>query len=114
MRSVDIYGLIIITLLVGGLLTFLGWIIKSQNAGDMLNGFDAKKYDKDTVSRIVGRDMFNTGILVIFVGGIGLFLTSKFYNYITFAQIAIVILGIIKSMYDMDKKCTIKKDWNIK
>ena len=30
MRSVDIYGLIIITLLVGGLLTFLGWIIKSQ------------------------------------------------------------------------------------
>lgn len=109
MRSVDIYGLIIITLLVGGLLTFLGWIIKSQNAGDMLNGFDAKKYDKNTVSRIVGGDMFNTGILVILVGGIGLFLTSKFYNYITFAQIGIVILGIIKSMYDMDKKCRIKK-----
>ena len=76
----------------------------------MLNGFDAKKYDESTVSRIVGRDMFNTGILVIFVGGIGLFLTSKFYNYITFAQIGIVILGVIKSLYDMDKKCTIKKD----
>lgn len=109
MRNVDIYGLITITLLVGGLLTFLGWIIKSQNAGDMLNGFDSKKYDKDTVSRIVGVDMFNTGILVIFIGSIGLFLTSKFYNYIAFAQISIVILGVIKSMYDMDKKCRIKK-----
>lgn len=42
MRNVDIYGLIIITMLMGGLFTFLGWVIKSQNAGDMLNGFDEK------------------------------------------------------------------------
>lgn len=109
MRNVDIYGIIIITLLMGGLFTFLGWVIKSQNAGDMLNGFDAKKYNKDKVSRIVGGDMLHTGLLVIFVGVIGVFLSSKFYNYITFAQVGIVVLGIIKSMYDMDKKCRIKK-----
>ena len=42
MKNVDIYGLIIITIFIGGFSTFLGWIIKSQNAGDMLNGFDAK------------------------------------------------------------------------
>ena len=40
MLDIDIYGLIIITFLMGGFLTFLGWVIKSQNAGDMLNGFD--------------------------------------------------------------------------
>ncbi|MDI9218582.1 DUF3784 domain-containing protein [Clostridium tertium] len=109
MKNVDIYGLIIITLLEGGLFTFLGWVIKSQNAGDMLNGFDAKKYDKDKVSKIVGKDMLNTGLLVIFGGAVGVFLNSKLYNYITFIQNGIVILGIIKSMYDMDKKCRIKK-----
>ena len=42
MRNVDIYGLIIITMLMGGLFTFLEWVIKSQNAGDMLNAFDEK------------------------------------------------------------------------
>lgn len=83
MRNVDIYGLIIITMLMGGLFTFLGWVIKSQNAGDMLNGFDEKKYDKDKVSRIVGGDMLSTGLLIMLVGSIGIFLSSKFYNYIT-------------------------------
>ena len=109
MRNVDIYGLVMITLFIGGFFIFLGWVIKSQNAGDMLNGFDAKKYDKDRVSRIVGGDMLYTGLLVIFVGVVAIFLSNKFYNYITFAQVGIVILGIIKSMYDMDKKCRIKK-----
>lgn len=109
MRNVDIYGLIIITMFMGGLFSFLGWIIKSQNAGDMLNGFDAKIYDKDTVSKIVGGDMLNTGLLIILVGIIGIFLSSKFYNYITFVQVGIVVLGVIKIIYDMDKKCRIKK-----
>lgn len=109
MRNVDIFGLIIITMLMGGLFTFLGWVIKSQNAGDMLNGFDAKKYDKDKVSRIVGGDMLNTGLLIILVGVIGIFLDNKFYNYIPFVQVGIVALGVIKSMYEMDKKCRIKK-----
>lgn len=109
MRNVDIYGLVMITLLMGGFFTFLGWVIKSQNAGDMLNGFDAKKYDKDKVSRVVGGDMLNTGLLVIFVGIVGIFLSSKFYNYISFSQAGIFVLGIIKIMYDTDKKCRIKK-----
>lgn len=109
MRNVDIYGLIIITMLMGGLFTFLGWVIKSQSAGDMLNGFDAKKYDKDKVSKIVGEDMLSTGLLIIILGGIGIFLSSKFYNYITFLQVGIVVLGIIKSIYEMEKKCRIKK-----
>lgn len=105
MKNIDIYGLIISTLLIGGMFTGLGWIIKSQNAGDMLNGFDEKKYYKDKVSKIVGRDIFYTGILIIFIGILGIFLNSKFYNYIGFTQCGIFIIGIVKSMYDMDKKC---------
>ena len=109
MRNVDIYGLIIVTSFMGGLLTFLGWVMKSQNAGDMINGFDARKYNKDKVSKIVGKDMLSTGILIILVGIIGFFFSSKMYNYITFVQIGLFIAGIIKSVYDMEKKCR-KKD----
>lgn len=46
MKNIDIYDLIISTLLIGGMFTGLGWIIKSQNAGDMLNGFDEKNITK--------------------------------------------------------------------
>lgn len=105
MKNIDIYGLIIITGLIGGMLTGLGWIIKSQNAGDMLNGFDDKKYYKDKVSKIVGSDMFYTGILIIFIGALGILLNSKFYNFMAFIQITIFIIGIVKSMYDMETKC---------
>jgi len=86
----------------------------SQNAGDMLNGFDARKYDKDKVSRIVGGDMLYTGLLVILIGVVGIFLNNKFYDYIIFAQVGFVIIGIIKSMYDMDKKCRISTPINYK
>ena len=109
MRNVDIYGLIMVTSFMGGLLTFLGWVMKSQNAGDMINGFDARKYNKDKVSKIVGEDMLSTGILIILLGIIGIFFGSKIYNYITYGQIGIFIAGIIKSSYDMEKKCR-KKD----
>lgn len=109
MKNVDVYGLIILTMLIGGLFTFLGWVIKSQNAGDMLNGFDPKKYDKDKVSKIVGGDMLNTGLLIIFLGIVGVLLGSKFYNYIASAQGGIAVLSSINSMYKMDKKCRIKK-----
>lgn len=105
MKNIDIYGLIIITMLIGGMFTGLGWIIKSQNAGDMLNGFDDKKYYKDKVSKIVGSDMFYTGILIIFIGALGILLNSKFYNFMAFIQITIFIIGIVKSMYDMETKC---------
>lgn len=109
MRDVDIYGLIIITFLMGGFLTFLGWVIKSQNAGDMLNGFDEKKYDKDKVSRIVGGNILYTGLIIIILGVIGIFLNSKYYNYVPYAQTFVMVVGVIKWMYEMEKNCKIKR-----
>ena len=64
-----------------------------------------KKYYKDKVSKIVGSDMFYTGILIIFIGALGILLNSKFYNFMAFIQITIFIIGIVKSMYDMETKC---------
>lgn len=109
MNNVDIYGLVMLTVFSGGFLTFLGWVMKSQNAGDMLNGFDAKKYDKDKVSKIVGKTFLNSGLLIILVGIIGLFLNSKYYNYVSSVQSAILLIGIAKGMYEMYTKCKIKK-----
>ena len=57
--------------------------------------------------------MLSTGLLIMLIGSIGIFLSSKFYNYITFVQIGIVVLGIIKSMYEMDKKCRMKNSYTI-
>ncbi|GEM_PF-2561815 len=34
---------LVITLLLGGMFSFLGWVIKSQNAGDMVSGLIIKK-----------------------------------------------------------------------
>ena len=53
--------------------------------------------------------MFNTGLLIITLGVIGIFLNSKFYNYITFAQVGIIILGIVNIIYKMEKKWRRKK-----
>jgi len=33
---------LVITLLLGGMFSFLGWVIKLQNARDMVNGFNNK------------------------------------------------------------------------
>lgn len=60
--------LMISTFLLGGMFTFFGWIIKSQNAGDMINGFNEKRHDKKKVSKIMGNNMLYIGISVIIVG----------------------------------------------
>ena len=39
---------------IGILLVFIGFVSKTQNAGDMINGFDEKKHDKEKVSKILG------------------------------------------------------------
>lgn len=45
--------------------TGLGCIIKSENSGYMLNGFNEKKYYKDKVAKSVVRDILYTGVSII-------------------------------------------------
>ena len=46
MKPADLTGILVFAFLGGGILTFLGAIIKYFNCGDILNGFDEKKHDK--------------------------------------------------------------------
>ena len=43
MKPADLTGILVFAFLGGGILTFLGAIIKYFNCGDILNGFDEKK-----------------------------------------------------------------------
>ena len=55
----------------GGIVTFIGSIIKFFNAGDVLNFYDEKIHDKNKVSKIVGNDistlLSNTAYLKIII-----------------------------------------------
>lgn len=89
----------IYTFLMGGLFTFFGWVIKSKNAGDMINFFDSQKYDKEKFSKIFGVHFLFIVIGVIFVGLAGLFFRDINHTFFINFQTAIVILGMIKTMY---------------
>ena len=42
-----------IVILLGLMFLFSGWVMKSQNAGDMINGFNDRRYSKIKVSTIM-------------------------------------------------------------
>lgn len=57
--------LFIVSLILGIIFLFLGWIIKSQNAGDMINGYNDRIYDKTKVSKIMGNSLLYLGSFII-------------------------------------------------
>ena len=105
MKPADLTGILVLAFLGGGILTFLGVIIKYFNAGDILNGFDEKKHDKEKVSRIVGMDFLIIGLSVIIIALISIFIDKKYYNAIMMTQGIIIVLGLIKALYDQFFKC---------
>ena len=103
-------GMILLsTMFFGGFFTFLGWVSKSQNAGDMINGFDPKKHDKEKVSKIFGNHFLFIGLSVIVIGIIGMALTKVNPNSFMNIQKGVVIAGIIKMIYTLEKHGNIKK-----
>lgn len=105
MKPADLTGILVVAFLAGGFLTFLGVIIKYFNAGDMLNFFDEKKHDKDKVSKVVGRDLLGTGLIVIIIAVMSIFIDKKYYNAVMLSQSVILILGLIISFYHQMYKC---------
>ena len=63
----------------GGIVTFIGSIIKFFNAGDVLNFYDEKIHDKNKVSKIVGNDIFYTGLGIILIARLSINLCKWFY-----------------------------------
>lgn len=102
--------LLIVTFLMGGMLAGFGLIIKTQNAGDMINGFDDKKDDKEKVSKIMGKSLLSIGMSVIVVGLLGVILLNDYLKYIAIIQTAIVIVGVVIGCYKTNKYG--KKDIN--
>lgn len=104
MKPADLTGILVLAFLGGGILTFLVAIIKYFNLGDILNGFDEKKHDKEKVSRIVGMDFLIIGLSVI-IALISIFIDKKYYNAIMITQGIIIVLGLVKALYDQFFKC---------
>lgn len=101
----DLTGILIFALLGGGILTFIGGIVKFFNAGDILNFYDEKKHDKNAVSRLVGSDIFYTGLVVILIAIISVFLNEKYYYALMITQVALTLLGLLLSCYHFFFKC---------
>lgn len=101
--------LLIPTLLLGGMFTFFGWVMKSQNAGDMINGFDEKKHDRKKVSKIMGSNLLFIGLAIFVIGAISLFFNIQYVKYFFNIQTAIIIIGIVKAIYETNKYGKITK-----
>jgi len=97
------FSFFIITLLLGGMFSFLGWVIKSQNVGDMVNGFNNKKDDKEKVPKIMGNNLLFLGICIILIGIINLFLHEKYSSYSSNALIIVILIIIVKATYETNK-----------
>jgi len=59
----DLTGILMFAFLGGGIITFIGAIVKFFNAGDILNFYDEKKQDKNKVSKLVVSDMLIHNII---------------------------------------------------
>ncbi|WBW96488.1 DUF3784 domain-containing protein [Oceanirhabdus sp. W0125-5] len=103
-------AILILTMFIGIFCTFIGWVSKSQNAGDMINGFDPKKHDKKKVSKIFGNHFLFIGLSVIAVGIIGMILTKVNPNIFLITQSGIFIIGILKTIYSILRHGKIDKE----
>lgn len=105
MKESSLLSLLLFAFLAGGFLTFLGGVIKYFNAGDMINGFDETKHDKNKVSKFLGTDFLLSGLGVILLAFVGLFVDESLYTLINILQICIVFIGIALSIFHFYKKC---------
>ena len=75
------------------------------NAGDILNFYDEKIYDKNKVSKIVGNDIFYTGLGIILIAIISIFLNNKYYYAMMITQTIILLMGLLLSCYHFFWTC---------
>lgn len=101
----NLLGIFVCAFLGGGILIFLGAVMKYFNAGDMLNQFDERKYDKEKTSRVVGKGLLITGLIVLAFAMLSLFINERYYVVIVTAQTITILIGIAISMYKFYKNC---------
>ena len=85
----------------GGIVTFIGSIIKFFNAGDVLNFYDEKIHDKNKVSKIVGNDIFYTGLGIILIAIIIITIIEYiFYKFVLIWYSKMEKLSIMLKKYE--------------
>ena len=62
-----------------------------------MNFYDEKIYDKNKVSKIVGNDIFYTGL--------GIFLNNKYYYAMMITQTITLLMGLLLSCYHFFWTC---------
>ncbi len=88
---------------IGIFLLFIGLVSKTQNAGDMINGFNEKKHDKEKVSKILGNNFLCTGICILILISIT-FVFKNIEIYILEVIIMFVfIIGVLRTIYQIEK-----------
>lgn len=87
----------------GIFLLFIGFVSKTQNAGDMINGFNEKKHNKEKVSKILGNNFLCTGICILILISIT-FVFKNIEIYVLEVIIMFVfIIGVLRTMYQIKK-----------
>lgn len=95
--------MILPTAFLGIFFTFIGWVIKSQNAADMLNGFNDKTDDKEKLSKIMGNNLLTIGISILVIGVIGLICGPSLYKYFCILQVIVMICLLVVGIYRANK-----------
>lgn len=89
---------------IGIFLLFIGFVSKTKNTGDMINGFDEKKHNKEKIAKILGNNFLCTGICILILISIT-FVFKNINIYILEAVIMFVFtIGIIRTIYQVKKE----------
>ena len=64
-----------------------------------------KIYDKNKVSKIVGNDIFYTGLGIILIAIISIFLNNKYYYAMMITQTITLLIGLLLSCYHFFWTC---------
>ena len=95
----------------GAFLSFIGLISKTQNAGDMINGFNSKKHDKEKVSKIFGNNFLVAGLCILVLISTTFVFENINIGILKTIIMAVFVIGVIRTMYQIEKygKITPKK-----
>lgn len=98
-------GVIMVTILAGGLLTIFGYSIKHFKAIDLVLSFDETKHDKEKVIKTFGNNILVTGLIILIIGVVGIFVIKNFLGIIMSIQMIILILNFLFTVFRLNTYC---------
>lgn len=78
--------------LLGIMISFFGWIIKSQESIDMLNGFNDRTYDKKKMSKVLGTNLLYVGVLLLLISLSHFIITNNSIDFLSIYSTEIIFI----------------------